>query len=86
MNSTVCYAYPFTGSPVEQDKPVWHNYTGFIYLLPVETSNGQKQILCYYIRFPVRLIIDIFLNTPPGINAAATTIVAAFRKISWISF
>lgn len=50
-------------------------YLYFLLKLPV----GRKQHYVIISGFLMGLIIDIFLNTP-GMNAAATTIMATFRK------
>ena len=50
-------------------------YVYFLLKLPV----GRNQFYVIISGFLLGLIIDIFLNTP-GMNAAATTIVAAFRR------
>jgi rod shape-determining protein MreD len=50
-------------------------YVYFLLKLPV----GRTPYSVILIAFLMGLIIDIFLNTP-GMNAAAITIVAAFRK------
>ena len=50
-------------------------YIYFLLKLPV----GRNQFYVIISGFLLGLIIDIFLNTP-GMNAAATTIVAAFRR------
>ena len=50
-------------------------YIYFILKLPV----GRNVFFVIIMGFLMGLIIDIFLNTP-GINAAATTLVAAFRR------
>lgn len=50
-------------------------YLFFLLKLPV----GRNQFYVIISGFLLGLIIDIFLNTP-GMNAAATTIMAAFRK------
>ncbi|MDD2245874.1 MULTISPECIES: rod shape-determining protein MreD [Proteiniphilum] len=50
-------------------------YIYFLLKLPM----GRNKFFVIISGFLLGLIIDIFLNTP-GINAAATTIVAAFRK------
>lgn len=49
-------------------------YIYFLLKLPI----GRNQFYVIIIGFLLGFIIDIFLNTP-GINAAATTLVAAFR-------
>lgn len=50
-------------------------YIYFLLKLPV----GRNQFYVIISGFLMGLIIDVFLNTP-GMNAAATTIVAAFRR------
>ena len=50
-------------------------YLYFLLKLPI----GRNQFFVIISGFLLGLIIDIFLNTP-GMNAAATTIMAAFRK------
>lgn len=50
-------------------------YLYFLLKLPV----GRNQFYVIISGFLMGLIIDIFLNTP-GMNAAATTIIATFRK------
>ena len=50
-------------------------YLYFLLKLPV----GRNRFYVIISGFLLGLIIDIFLNTP-GMNAAATTIVAAFRR------
>lgn len=50
-------------------------YTYFLLKLPI----GRNPFYVIISGFLMGLIIDIFLNTP-GINAAATTIIATFRK------
>jgi rod shape-determining protein MreD len=50
-------------------------YLYFSLKLPI----GRNQFFVIISGFLLGLIIDIFLNTP-GMNAAATTIMAAFRK------
>lgn len=50
-------------------------YLYFLLKLPV----GRNQFYVIISGFLLGLIIDIFLNTP-GINAAATTIIATFRR------
>ena len=53
--------------------PVLYSY--FLLKLPV----GRNRFYVIIAGFLMGLIIDVFLNTP-GMNAAATTIVAAFRR------
>ena len=53
--------------------PVLYHY--FLLKLPV----GRNPFYGIIMGFLMGLIIDVFLNTP-GMNAAATTIVAAFRR------
>lgn len=53
--------------------PILYSY--FLLKLPI----GRNLFFVIISGFLLGLIIDVFLNTP-GMNAAATTIVAAFRK------
>ncbi len=50
-------------------------YIYFLLKLPV----GRNEFYVIIVGFLLGLVIDIFLNTP-GINAAAATLVAAFRQ------
>jgi len=50
----------------------------YIYFL-VKLPMGSNRFYVITLSFIVGFVIDIFLNTP-GMNATATTIVAAFRK------
>lgn len=50
-------------------------YIYFLLKLPV----GRNEFYVIIVGFLLGLVIDIFLNTP-GINAAAATLVAAFRR------